>query len=124
MTTEADRVQRPPETNPVHGRIQQVMSTIYAKARKRSVRIVFPEGDEPKILRAAQILAEEGICAPLLLGESASIRPLIEEQRLSKLNDVKIINPASDPNFDRYVPQYWDFRKRLRPSMTPPKSHA
>ncbi|HXN40163.1 MAG TPA: phosphate acyltransferase [Myxococcaceae bacterium] len=118
MTSEADRVHQPPETNPLHGRIQQVMSTIYAKARKRSVRIVFPEGDEPKILRAAQILAEEGICTPILLGESASIRPLIEEQRLSKLNDVKIIQPASDPNFDRYVAQYWDLRKRRGTSMT------
>jgi len=101
-----------------HSRSHQVMSPIYAKARERPARIAFPEGGELKILQAAQILAEEGICIPVLLGESSDIRRLIEQQGLSKLKDVAIVDPASGESFEKYVAQYWDLRKRRGTSMT------
>ena len=52
----------------LQSRTHSVMSAIYAKARKKLARIVFVEGHHPKIQQAAQILREDGICEPILLG--------------------------------------------------------
>ncbi len=48
-------------------RSREVMSVVIEKARQDPRRIVFAEGEHPKVLRAAKILAEEGICRPILL---------------------------------------------------------
>ena len=54
-------------------RSREVMSVVIEKARRDPKRIVFPEGEHPKILRAAKILAEEGICRPILLAREAEV---------------------------------------------------
>ena len=50
------------------GRDRAVMRTVIGRAKQETKRIVFPEGEEVKILRAAQQLVDEGIAAPILLG--------------------------------------------------------
>ena len=51
------------------GRTYEVMSVVVGKARRKKTRIAFPEGNHPRILRAAQILVEDRICEPVLLGQ-------------------------------------------------------
>ena len=63
-------------------RSREVMSVVIEKARQDPKRIVFPEGEHPKILRAAKILAEEGICRPILLAREAEIERLARELQL------------------------------------------
>ena len=58
------------------------MSVVIEKARRDPRRIVFPEGEHPKILRAAKILAEEGICRPILLAREDEIETLARELQL------------------------------------------
>src|SRR5438045_2801872 len=48
-------------------RRREVMQTVISKAKRDPKRIVFPEGEHPKIVRAAKMLAEEGIAKPILL---------------------------------------------------------
>jgi malate dehydrogenase (oxaloacetate-decarboxylating)(NADP+) len=93
-------------------RTHQVMSAVYAKARKKLARIVFPEGHHEKILHAAQVLREDGICEPILLGPVDRIRASIEERRLDGLEGASIINPEESPEFDRYVSRLWELRNR------------
>ncbi|HEU4385931.1 MAG TPA: NADP-dependent malic enzyme [Anaeromyxobacteraceae bacterium] len=93
-------------------RLHQVMSTVYAKARKKLARIVFPEGHHEKIQHAAQVLREEGICEPILLGPVDRIRASIEEKRLDGLEGIALVDPEESPHFDRYVSRLWEMRNR------------
>jgi malate dehydrogenase (oxaloacetate-decarboxylating)(NADP+) len=88
-----------------------VMSTIHAKAKAgANKRILFPEGEEKKILQAAQVLAEEGICEPVLMGDKKKIDALIKEQRLEDLHDVKVVDIHADKS--RYTEALFNLRQR------------
>jgi malate dehydrogenase (oxaloacetate-decarboxylating)(NADP+) len=93
-------------------RVHGVMSLVHAKARKKLAKIVFPEGDAEKIQHAAQILREEGLAEPILLGPVQKIRASIEERRLDGLEGITIINPEESPDYDRYVSRLWELRAR------------
>jgi len=90
----------------------QVMRTIYAKARTKPARIVFPEGNHPKILQACEILRQEGLCEPVLLGEIKEIRGLIAERKLDELSDVAIVDPREHANLARYAEAFYQLRQR------------
>ena len=93
-------------------RLHGVMSLVHAKARTKLAKIVFPEGDNEKIQHAAQILREEGLCEPILLGPVQKIRASIEERRLDGLEGVQVILPEESPDYDRYVARFWELRAR------------
>ncbi|HET6921720.1 MAG TPA: NADP-dependent malic enzyme [Anaeromyxobacteraceae bacterium] len=93
-------------------RLHQVMSGVYAKARAKLTRIVFPEGHHEKIQHAAQVLREDGICEPILLGPVDSIRRSIAEKRLDELEGVAIVQPEESPEFEHYVSRLWELRGR------------
>jgi len=93
-------------------RSHEVMGVIFNKARKKTARIVLAEGNQPKILQAAQILREDGICEPVLLGEPEAIRKMIAEHHLGELKDVTIIQPEQAPEFNGYVEKYLELRGR------------
>jgi malate dehydrogenase (oxaloacetate-decarboxylating)(NADP+) len=93
-------------------RTHSVMSGIYAKARRKLVRIVFPEGHHRKILAAAQQLREDGICEPILLGPAKLVKRSIEEARLDALDGIAIIDPPESEDYARYVARFWELRQR------------
>ncbi len=80
-----------------------LMRTIVNKAKSDPKRIVFGEGDAPKIIRAAALVEEEGIGKPILLGNPQTIRREIDELGLHFTPT--IVNPADDEHFDEYVQQ-------------------
>jgi malate dehydrogenase (oxaloacetate-decarboxylating)(NADP+) len=88
------------------------MGSIFTKAKKKLAKIVFPEGHHPKIQQAAEILREEAICEPVLLGPVDLIRESIRQQRLDDLDGVTIINPEESPDFPKYVSRLWELRQR------------
>ncbi|HKQ70186.1 MAG TPA: NADP-dependent malic enzyme [Polyangiaceae bacterium] len=94
---------------------RQVMRKIFSLAKATEARIVFTEGEDDKILRAAQIVADEGICHPILLGRPNVIRARAEELTLD-LAQADIIWPPDSPRLDPYVEAYW--AKRRRKGMT------
>jgi malate dehydrogenase (oxaloacetate-decarboxylating)(NADP+) len=96
----------------MQSRAHQVMGSIFAKARKKVARIVFPEGNHRKIQQAAEILREEGLCEPILLGPVDQIRHSIAEQRLDELEGVTVIDPMTSPDFERYAQRFWEIRRR------------
>src|SRR5438477_3558850 len=75
------------------GRTYEVMSVVVSRARRRMTRIAFPEGNHPRILRAAQELLEERICTPVLLGNREHILELANEAHLAAIEDVEIVDP-------------------------------
>jgi malate dehydrogenase (oxaloacetate-decarboxylating)(NADP+) len=93
------------------GRAYEVMRAMITKAQKEPKRIVFTEGEEGKILRACQILLDEKIARPILIGREDVIRAKIEELHLH-LNGVTIIEPAKFPRIDEYTEEFYSLRQR------------
>jgi malate dehydrogenase (oxaloacetate-decarboxylating)(NADP+) len=93
------------------GKSREVMRVMIQKARREKQRMVFPEGEEPKILRACQILIEEKIAAPILLGREQKIREIIEELHL-RLEGAQIVEPANSPRLAEYTAEYYRHRQR------------
>src|SRR5256885_9803494 len=75
------------------GRTYEVMSVVVGKARRKNTRIAFPEGNHPRILRAAQILMEDRICTPVLLGNRDQIRSIAAEAGLGAIADLEVVDP-------------------------------
>lgn len=93
------------------GRSQEVMRFFIHKAQTSPRRIVFPEGEEEKILRAAQIIVDEKIAEPILLGSRTLICQHIADLGLD-LQGVEIINPSKSPMLDEYITEYYNLRER------------
>ncbi len=92
-------------------RTRQVMHVVMDRAKLAPKRIVFPEADAPKIIRAAKILVEEGICRPVLVGRSDAIQGLLAEHELPT-DAVEIIDPATDPRRESYAETFTEMRWR------------
>jgi len=89
---------------------QQVRSNIISKARLGAKkRVVFPEGEENKIIRAAAQVQDEGIAIPILLGRKDSISKTIEELGLNF--KPQIIEPYVDDH-SRYEDALYQLRQR------------
>lgn len=116
MATGVARIQRDIEDygNQLEKRLgatQGVMRIMIQKARSKPMRVVFPEGEESKILRACQILVDEEIASPILLGDSARIRAKIAELHLN-LAGVPVVEPILSPRLDYYVEELYKIRQR------------
>jgi malate dehydrogenase (oxaloacetate-decarboxylating)(NADP+) len=93
------------------GKSREVMRVFIHKAQKAPKRIVFPEGEEERILRASQIILDEKIAQPILLGSRTLIREKIHTLGLD-LEGIEFINPSKSPKLDEYVTQLFELRKR------------
>ena len=93
------------------GRARGIMRGIINRACGDPKRIVFPEGEEPKIMRAARQLIDEGIASPILLGQRAVIERLASDNHIS-LRDIAIVDPATSDKRDKYADYLWQRRQR------------
>ncbi|MDB5023164.1 MAG: NADP-dependent malic enzyme [Mucilaginibacter sp.] len=94
------------------GADDRLLRNIANKAKQNPKRVVFAEADHYKILRAAQIVREENIATPILLGNEARIRKIIKESDL-ELDGVEIIDPREDcANFNEYAQYLYNKRQR------------
>ncbi len=94
-----------------HGR--EIVRMFMNQAKRTPKRIVFPEGQQPKIIRAAETIVSEGIGTPILIGNKA----IIEERKKQlgmTLDGCEIVDPAQLPEaeYDMYVQQLWRYRER------------
>jgi len=92
----------------------KLIRVITSKAKRNPKRVVFAEADSYKILKAAQIVNDEGIAKPILLGNIDKITSMIKENNLD-LPGVPIIDPRSkseEKNRNRFGDNLFDKRKR------------
>jgi malate dehydrogenase (oxaloacetate-decarboxylating)(NADP+) len=94
------------------GRTYEVMSVVVSRARRRLVRIAFPEGSHPRILRAAQQLIEDRICIPVLLGRRAEILERARQAHLAAIPDVEVVDPLNSEKFVEYAKTFYELRQR------------
>jgi malate dehydrogenase (oxaloacetate-decarboxylating)(NADP+) len=100
---------------------QVVLQMILQKAQSDPRRIVFPEGEEEKILRAAQILREERIAQPILLGNREAILAAAERFHLPT-EGWQIVDPEKSKRMEEYAGEY--YRLRQRKGVTPDEARA
>jgi malate dehydrogenase (oxaloacetate-decarboxylating)(NADP+) len=93
------------------GRARGLMRGIMMRATQDPKRIVFPEGEEPKIIRAARLLADEGIAYPILLGNREAIEASAAANAIS-LADIAIEDPATSARREQYAHYLWQRRQR------------
>ncbi|GGH02992.1 malic enzyme [Parapedobacter pyrenivorans] len=96
------------------GQDDRIMRNLSEAAKLNPKRVVFAEADNYKTLRAAQIVKEEGIALPILLGNKKKIHQLIDENLL-ELRDVPIIDSLEEkgePRFQKYVDFLYAKRQR------------
>ncbi|MBU6204279.1 MAG: NADP-dependent malic enzyme [Bacteroidetes bacterium] len=87
---------------------------IVNKAKHNPKRVVFAEADNYKILKAAQIVKDEGIAKPILLGDVEKIKKLIDENAID-LEDVPILDPRDAAQSDKrnlFAQQLYEKRQR------------
>ena len=92
----------------------KLLRDITLKAQNSPKKVVFTEGDNIKILKAAQISYEEGVAIPVLLGRKSKILALMEEYAI-ELPEVEIVDPKGDEEAERrelYGQSYFEMRKR------------
>ncbi|MEH6537134.1 MAG: NADP-dependent malic enzyme [Psychroserpens sp.] len=95
------------------GSDNKIVRLLLNRAKLNPKRVVFAEADQLDVLKAAQIVFEEGIAIPILLGRRDTILALMEELEFEE--DVEIIDPKSDEEEARknkYAKVYWEQSKR------------
>ncbi|MFT4781803.1 MAG: malate dehydrogenase (oxaloacetate-decarboxylating)(NADP+), partial [Pseudohongiellaceae bacterium] len=95
------------------GSDNKVVRLLINRAKLNPKRVVFAEADHLDVLKAAQIVYDEGIATPILLGRKETILKLMEEIEFDA--DIEIIDPKSDEEEERknkYAKVYWEQRKR------------
>ena len=93
------------------GRTERVMTRIYDKARQNPMKIVFPEGEHPRIIKAAQMSVDSGIAKPILIGNEKVIRQIAEEHSYD-IEGIEIVNPYKFERIEEYTEEYYKIRQR------------
>jgi len=88
-----------------------LLSTIKGNARKYDKRIVLPEGDEERTLRAADIILEENLARIILIGDNEKILSDAVKFGLRHIEKAKIINPVKHDRKEFYINLMMDIRK-------------
>ena len=92
-------------------RTRQVMHVVFDQAKSQPKRIVFPEGEAEKIIRAAKVLVEEGICTPILLGNAGRLKELLQRHEVPA-EKVELVDPEGHPKFEQYARELHEQRWR------------
>ncbi|MFW9603447.1 MAG: NADP-dependent malic enzyme, partial [Trichlorobacter sp.] len=93
------------------GKSKEIMRMIMNKAKTDPKRIAIPEGDNEKMLRASQMMIDEGIAIPILIGNSIKIQEKIAELGL-ELHGIQIVDTETSPYTDAYAEELFNLRQR------------
>ncbi|HRJ53975.1 MAG TPA: NADP-dependent malic enzyme [Candidatus Thiothrix moscowensis] len=95
------------------------MKPVFEKAKRNPQRIVFAEGESQRVINAVQILVDDGICKPILLGNPELIQQNINayDLRLTIGENIEVVDPRNNPDFERHVAEH--YAAMCRKGVTP-----
>src|SRR5437667_10819167 len=106
------------------------MRRLSGRAQQAAQGVVFPEGEDPRILKAARILADEGIAEPILLGDPDAMRRQADDAAVT-LEEITLANPRASAQLETFARELWELRRRkgvtlreARNSVLDPLYHA
>ena len=97
------------------GFVRTAINRIKSKTRANGgkiPKIVFPEGNSDRLLKALNTLSSEKICIPVLLGDEENIKKTIKTLELEDLDTVEILDPKKSDKYKDYVKSFYDLRSR------------
>jgi malate dehydrogenase (oxaloacetate-decarboxylating)(NADP+) len=91
-----------------------IMKPIFGRAKEAPRRIVYAEGEDERVLRATQVVVDEGLARPILVGRPAVLARRIERYglRIRPGVDFEIVNPEDDPRYRDYWTEYHRLTER------------
>ncbi|MDE5555901.1 MAG: phosphate acetyltransferase, partial [Muribaculaceae bacterium] len=89
----------------------QLFDKLTENARLHRQRIVLPEGNEPRTLKAADRIIADGLADIFLIGDPVEIKRMAAELNLEHVSQAVIVNPADEAVIDRYAPLFYQLRK-------------
>ena len=95
------------------GEERDLMRKVVSRARRTINRVVYPEGENERILIAAEAVVQERIAQPIILGREEVIRPMAEELGVS-LKGVEILDPAKSSHIEAYTQEMLNLRQHRR----------
>ncbi len=93
------------------GKAHEMMRLIILKARRNPRRVIFPEGEHEKVLRASHILVEEKIARPMLIGNTGVIREKAKDLGVN-LEQITVVDPTIWPKREAYIQALYELRQR------------
>jgi len=95
----------------------KISQLIREKAKKNPKIIVLPEGEEPRMIKAAETIINEGFASLILLGREENIKSKARELGIDLSNKIKIINPKDSEKLKEYAESYYQIRKNKGVSL-------
>ena len=91
-----------------------IMKPVFTAAKKSSRRVVYAEGEDERVLRAVQVVVDEGLARPILIGRPEVVLPRLERNglRIRPGTDFELVNPNSDPRYRTYWQTYHSLMQR------------
>jgi len=89
----------------------KISQIIREKAKKNPKIIVLPEGEEPRMIKAAKTIINEGFASLILLGREEIIKSKARELGVELPNEIEIINPKNSDKIEKYAESYYQLRK-------------
>ncbi|HEX4985059.1 MAG TPA: NADP-dependent malic enzyme [Burkholderiales bacterium] len=103
-----------------------IMKTVFAAAKKSPRRVIFAEGEDERVLRAVQVVADEKLARPILIG-----RPEVVDMRIQRFGlriaagrDFELVNPESDARYKEVWTEYYGVMRRRGVSPEDAKVHV
>ncbi len=92
-----------------------VMKPVFERAKTDPMRIVYAEGENERILRAVQLIVDDGLAKPILIGRRKKIEDKLITLglRFNLGTDVELIDPENNPHFEACWREYWSLRARI-----------
>ncbi len=88
-----------------------ILQQMTERAKQHQVRIVLPEGDEPRTLEAANIILRDKIAQLTLIGDPAVIRQMAAEKGYEHIGEATLFDPKTDPKMAEYAGLLYELRK-------------
>lgn len=88
-----------------------ILDRLAVRAKANTKRIVLPEGDEPRTLRAAEEVLKEGLAELILLGNPDTIHTMAQKEGYKYIAKASIIDPANNPDIEVYATLLYELRK-------------
>ena len=101
-----------------------IMKPIFERARRDPKRVIYAEGEDERVLRAIQVVVDEGLASPIAVGRPEVVTARIERLglRIEPGRDFELVNPESDPRYN----DYWQAYHRLteREGVSPDRART
>jgi len=91
-----------------------IMKPVFDRAREHKQRVLIAEGESTRVLNAVQVLVDDEICTPIIMGRTETIKTKIADMglRLEIGQGFEVFDPTNNPDFDRHVTLYLELMER------------